>query len=128
LTIFVVQPVSHSPFVGVDAYELDSNGFSENSQNLNGGVGILGLTYESGSVTSVTSSVGLQFDTQYALANDRWLTPFVRVAWVHEYNPERVVQSFLTGSPAASFLVDGASAAEDAARVDAGVRLTSARE
>ena len=112
-----------TPFVGVDAYKLDSNGFTENSHNLNGGLGILGLTFASDSVTSVTSSVGLQLDTQYALANDWLLTPFVRVAWVHEYDPLRSVQSFLTGSPAAVFLVDGASAAEDVARVNAGLKL-----
>jgi len=112
-----------TPFVGVDAYKLDSNGFTENSHNLNGGLGILGLTFASDSVTSVTSSVGLQLDTQYALANDWLLTPFVRVAWVHEYDPERSVQSFLTWSPAAAFLVDGASAAEDVARVNAGLKL-----
>ena len=48
-----------------------SNGYTESSHNLNGGPGTLGLTYESDSVTLVTSSVGLQLDTQYALANDR---------------------------------------------------------
>ena len=112
-----------TPFVGVDILQLESDSFSENSRDPNGLPSILGLTFESDSTTSVTSSVGIQFDTQLALANGRLLTPFVRVAWVHEYNPERVVQSFLTGVPAASFLVDGASAAEDAARVDAGLRL-----
>lgn len=112
-----------TPFIGVDAYKLETDGFTENSQNLNGGPGILGLTFKSDSVTSVTSSLGIQFDTQYALAYDRVLSPFVRVAWVHEYNPERSVESFLTASPAASFIVDGASAAEDVARVDAGLRL-----
>ena len=112
-----------TPFVGVDAYELNSDGFTENSLNLNGGAGILGLTFASDSTTSVTSSVGLQFDTQYALAYDRVLTPFVRVAWVHEYDPNRSLRSFLTASPLASFAVDGASAAGDVARVDAGLKL-----
>ena len=77
---------SVTPFVGADAYELEIDGFTENSQGLNGAPGILGLTYKSNSVTSVTSSVGIQFDTHWALGNDRVLTPFVRVAWVHEYN------------------------------------------
>ena len=112
-----------TPFAGVDAYELDSDGFTENSQNLNGGPGILGLTFASNSATSVTSAVGLQLDTQYALADGRVLTPFVRVAWVHEYDPDRGGSSFLTASPLASFLVDGASAAGDVARVNAGLKL-----
>ncbi len=112
-----------TPFVGMDAYQLDIDGFTENSRNLNGGPGILGLTFASDTLSSVTSSVGLQLDTTYTLANDRWLTPFVRVAWVHEYDPERSAQSFLTSSPAAAFLVDGASAAEDVVRVVTGLRL-----
>ena len=112
-----------TPYVGVDAYALDSDGFTENSHNLNGGPGILGLTFASDSTTSVTSSLGIQFDTQYALAYDRVLTPFVRVAWVHEYDPDRSLRSFLTASPLASFAVDGASAAGDVARVDAGLKL-----
>jgi outer membrane autotransporter protein len=95
----------------------------ENSHNLNGGADILGLTFASDSTTSVTSSLGLQFDTQYALAYDRVLTPFVRVAWVHEYDPDRSLRSFLTASPLASFAVDGASAAGDVALVDAGLKL-----
>ena len=83
-----------TPFVGVDAYKLESDNFTENSQGLNGAPGILGLTFKSDSVTSVTSSLGIQFDTQYVLAYDRVLTPFVRVAWVHEYDPERGVNRF----------------------------------
>ena len=47
----------------------------------------------------------------------------MRVAWVHEYNPERVIDTFLTASPAASFTTEGALAAEDVARVDAGLKL-----
>jgi len=42
---------------------------------------------------------------------------------VHEYNPERSVQSFLTAAPAALLSVDGATLAEDVARVHAGLRL-----
>jgi len=42
---------------------------------------------------------------------------------VHEYNPERIVQSFLTAAPAASLLASGATAAEDVARVHAGLKL-----
>jgi outer membrane autotransporter protein len=51
------------------------------------------------------------------------LTPFVRVAWEHEFNPDRSLDSFLTLSPAARFTVEGAPAASDAARINAGVKL-----
>ena len=46
-----------TPFVGVDAYELDIDGFTENSLRLGGGPSILGLTYRADTVTSVTSSI-----------------------------------------------------------------------
>jgi outer membrane autotransporter protein len=49
--------------------------------------------------------------------------PFVRVAWVHGFNPDRSIDSFLTLSPAASFSLEGTPAASDLAKVNAGVKL-----
>ena len=112
-----------TPYVGFDAVHLSSDAFSERSVETGGFPGILGLTFDSQSVDSLVSSVGIQFDTWIALRNDRTLRPFVRVAWRHEFETERSVASFLTASPGVSFVTQGASAAEDAARVDAGVHL-----
>ena len=112
-----------TPFVGFDAARLDSNGFTETSVASDGGPGILGLTFDSHSVDSLVSSLGIQFDSWIALRNDRVLRPFVRVAWRHEFETERTADSFLTAAPGAAFTVAGASAAEDSARVDAGVHL-----
>ena len=112
-----------TPFVGFDAARLDSNGFTETSVASDGGPGILGLTFDSHSVDSLVSSLGIQFDSWIALRNDRVLRPFVRVAWRHEFETERTVDSFLTAAPGAAFTVAGASAPEDSARSDAGVHL-----
>jgi outer membrane autotransporter protein len=51
------------------------------------------------------------------------LTPFARVAWVHEFDPDRSISAVLTASPAAFATSDGASAASDLARVTTGFRL-----
>ncbi len=112
-----------TPFAGVDGFNLRSGNFAEKSHGVNGGPGILGLAFNSDSVTSLESSVGIQFNTQIGLANDRLLTPFVRAAWVHEFNPDRIVGASLILSPAAALTLNGASAAEDAARIDAGLKL-----
>jgi uncharacterized protein with beta-barrel porin domain len=112
-----------TPFVGMDVMRLNSGGFTENSEAAGGGPGILGLTFGSSSVTSLTSVVGVQVDMRIALARGGAVTPFVRVAWVHEFNPDRNLDSFLTQSPAATFSVDGAPAASDAARVNAGLKV-----
>ena len=84
---------------------------------------MLGLTFEFSSVSSLVSSLGAQLDTRVALSYGRTLVPFVRVAWLHEFDPERGFEFFLTQSPAAAFSCRGASAVKDAAKVDAGLRL-----
>ena len=112
-----------TPFVGLQAANLWSDGFTERSRGTDGGNGVLGLTFESSSVSSLVSSLGVQLDTRVALSYGRTLVPFVRVAWLHEFDPERGFESFLTQSPAAAFSGRGASAVKDAAKVDAGLRL-----
>jgi outer membrane autotransporter protein len=112
-----------TPFAGVQVAHLVSEGFTEDSVTLAGAPGILGLTFGANEVTSVTSSLGIQVDTRIALANGQALIPFARVAWVHEFNPDRSVFASLTASPAAFFSPRGTSAASDVAKVNAGVRL-----
>jgi uncharacterized protein YhjY with autotransporter beta-barrel domain len=106
-----------TPFAGIDVAPLRTDGFTEESD------GILGLTFGSNSVTSTISSLGVQFDTRIGLANGQLLTPFARVAWAHEFNPDRGVDSNLTLSPAAAFSTEGVFAASDVAKIDAGVKL-----
>lgn len=124
------QPVNRfnvTPFAGLGVSLLNSEGFTENNDRVAGGPGGLGLTYGSNSQNSVTSSVGVQLDTRIALANGRTLTPFARVAWVHEFEPERSLDGFLTASPELTFTTYGAAAAEDLAKVNAGFRLDLTR-
>lgn len=111
-----------TPFAGLQASHLQSDGFTEDSQR-SGGPGILGLTFRSHSQTSVVSSLGLQLDSRIALTGNRSLQPFARIAWLHEFDPDHEADAFLTSSPAASFTVEGASASTDLAKVDLGLNL-----
>ena len=81
------------------------------------------MTFDSTSQKSVTSSVGVQLDTRIALSNGETLTPFARVAWVHEFDSERSIDGFLTTSPGLTFTSYGAAAAEDLVKVNAGFSL-----
>jgi outer membrane autotransporter protein len=112
-----------TPFAGLNLAHLWSDGFTENSVSSTGAPGILGLTFGDESVNSIQSSLGVQVDTRTRLSNGQILTPFARVAWLHEFNPDRSVHSFLTASPAAAFSPFGAFAATNLAKVNAGVRL-----
>ena len=112
-----------TPFAGVQGSRLWTDGFTENSVTLDGDPGIFGLKFGSHDVTSRLSSLGVQLDTRIALANGMMLSPFGRVAWLHEFDPERSIFATLISLPAASFSIDGASVASDAAKVIAGLKL-----
>jgi len=114
---------SVTPFAGLQVSHLTGEGFTERSEGALGGPGILGLTFESHSVTSVESSLGIQVDTRMALPNGQTLTPFARIAWVHEFNPDRNINVSLTSSPAAAFSPQGTPAPSDFAKVNAGLKL-----
>ncbi|MGO9171845.1 MAG: autotransporter outer membrane beta-barrel domain-containing protein, partial [Rhodomicrobium sp.] len=111
-----------TPFADVDVANLSSGGFTENSTGVAGGPGLLGLTVGSNSMTSLESSAGIQVDTRIPFANGI-LTPFTRVAWVHEFNPDRNINASLTLSPAATFSPEAAFVGSDAAKVDAGLKF-----
>lgn len=106
-----------TPYAAIDVAPFRFDGFTEESD------GILGLTFGDQSVTSVVSTLGVQFDTLMVLENGQRLRPFTRVAWAHEFNPDRGVESSLLLSPEVSFSPEGAFVARDAALVDAGFQL-----
>jgi outer membrane autotransporter protein len=112
-----------TPFAGLKAANLWSDGFTERSWGTDGGAGILGLAFNDNTASSLVSSLGLQLDRRISLAYGRTLIPFVRVAWLHEFDPERGFDSVLIQSPTVAFSGRGASAISDAAKVDAGLRL-----
>ena len=114
---------SVTPFAGFAVSHLSSQGFVEDSTNTLGRPGILGLTFGSHSVTSRVSSLGIQLDTRLSLGNGLSLTPFARVAWTHEFNIDRGLNSYLTASPGAAAFVQGAPAGRDGAKVNAGLKL-----
>jgi outer membrane autotransporter protein len=120
------QPVDRfnvTPFAGMAIANLDRDGFTEDVIRIGGGPGGLGLTYDGVSHDSLTSSLGVQLDTRIELENGRVLTPFARIAWLHEFETERSISGFLTSSESVSFTTVGVTPAEDLAKVNAGFSL-----
>ena len=112
-----------TPFAAVQTATLWQRDFTETS-TFNGLPGILGLTYQSRTTTSLLTFLGVQFDTRLALANSMVWWPFVRAAWVHEFRPDRSIAATFESVPGALFAVDGARAWSDALKVNAGSRLS----
>jgi subtilase-type serine protease len=61
------------------------------------------------------------------LTSDVTLTPSLRLAWVHEFNPTREISAEFQVAPGFPFTVQGARAAQDSAQVQAGLEMRVAK-
>ncbi len=82
-------------------------------QVLSGG-NMFALAYGAKSVTDPRSELGIRTDRSFALQTGI-LTLRGRLAWAHDYNPDRAVAATFQTLPGASFVVNGAAPARDSA-------------
>ena len=78
------------------------------------------LAYNAKDVTDTRSELGLRADKSFAM-RDGILTLRGRVAWAHDYDPNRSIASTFQSLPGASFVVNGAAQASDSALVTASI-------
>ena len=82
------------------------------------GTNTFALAYGSKSVTASRSELGLRSDKSFAM-QDGIFTLRGRAAWAYDFNTDRVVGATFQTLPGASFVVNGAAQAHDAALVTA---------
>ena len=80
------------------------------------GSNIFALGYAAKSVTATRSELGLRTDKSFAVENGIF-TLRGRAAWAHDFNPDRAIGATFQTLPGASFVVNGARQASDAALV-----------
>jgi uncharacterized protein with beta-barrel porin domain len=78
------------------------------------------LAYNAKDVTDTRSELGIRTDKSWAMI-DGILTLRGRVAWAHDYDPDRSIGATFQTLPGASFVVNGAAQASDSALVTASV-------
>jgi uncharacterized protein with beta-barrel porin domain len=78
------------------------------------------LAYGAKSVTDPRSELGFRTDKSFAMP-DGVLTLRGRLAWAHDYDPNRAIGATFQSLPGASFVVNGAAQASDSALVTASV-------
>jgi autotransporter-associated beta strand protein len=78
------------------------------------------LAYNAKDVTDARSELGIRADKSFAM-RDGILTLRGRVAWAHDYDPNRSIASTFQSLPGASFVVNGAAQAADSALLTASV-------
>ena len=80
------------------------------------------LAYGSRSVTDTRSELGVRTDKSFAMTN-AILTLRGRAAWAHDFNPDRTIAATFQALPGASFVVNGAAQASDAALTTASAEV-----
>jgi autotransporter-associated beta strand protein len=78
------------------------------------GANAFALSYLAKNVTAPRTELGLRSDKSFA-ANDAILTLRGRAAWAHDFNPLTAASATFQALPGASFVVNGAAGAHDAA-------------
>ncbi|WP_375167896.1 autotransporter domain-containing protein [Bradyrhizobium sp. CCGB01] len=80
------------------------------------------LNYAAKDVTSTRTELGLRADKSFAAAGGL-MTLRGRVAWAHDYNPDRTVGAVFQTLPGSAFVVNGAALARDSALTTASVQM-----
>jgi uncharacterized protein with beta-barrel porin domain len=86
------------------------------------GTNTFALAYSSKSVTDTRSELGVRTDKSWAMPN-AILTLRGRVAWAHDFNPDRAINSTFQALPGASFTVNGARQASESALTTASIEM-----
>jgi autotransporter-associated beta strand protein len=84
------------------------------------GSGVFALNYAAKDVTASRTELGLRTDRSFAMQN-AILTLRGRLAWAHDFNTDRNIAAVFQTLPGASFVVNGAAQAHDAALTTASV-------
>jgi uncharacterized protein with beta-barrel porin domain len=86
------------------------------------GANTFALAYGSKSVTDTRSELGLRTDKSYAV-QDGIFTLRSRLAWAHDFNPDRSIAATFQVLPGASFVVNGARQASESALTTASAEM-----
>lgn len=93
------------------------------AENVVGGNDAFALAYGSKTVTDPVSELGIRTDRSYVLVDGAVVTLRSRAAWAHDFNPNRSASATFQALPLASFVVNGAAQASDAALTSASAEV-----
>jgi autotransporter-associated beta strand protein len=114
-----------TPFAGITPYaaaQVISFNLPAYAEQAVVGTPLFALNYAGQTTTATRSELGLRTDKSYALQG-AMLTLRGRLAWAHDYNPDRAVTTLFQALPGTSFVVNGARGNPDAALVSAGAEM-----
>jgi uncharacterized protein with beta-barrel porin domain len=86
------------------------------------GANTFALAYGARDITDTRSELGIRTDKSYAMTG-AILTLRGRVAWAHDFDPDRSIGATFQALPGASFVVNGAAQASDSALTTASAEM-----
>ena len=86
------------------------------------GSNVFALNYAAKDVTSTRTELGLRADRSFAAAGGL-VTLRGRLAWAHDYNPDRTVGAVFQTLPGSAFVVNGAAQARNSALTSASAQM-----
>ena len=108
---FVTPVMGVTPYAAGQFTTFDLPSYAEGVLS---GASTFALSYGAKSVTDARSELGIRTDKSWAL-QDFVLTLRGRLAWAHDYDPDRSIGATFQTLPGASFVVNGAAQASDSA-------------
>ncbi len=118
---FGTPEVRFTPFVALEIAQLASKGFSEYATN--GASNLLGLQSSGQTVADVPGFLGVRIDGTTSLGGLA-IRPVVSLAYLHEFSPQRNLTNGFLSLPGATFLVQGARPARNAAQIKLGAETS----
>jgi uncharacterized protein with beta-barrel porin domain len=108
-----------TPYAAGQFTAFDLPAYAESAMS---GASTFALTYGARDVTDARSELGIRTDKSFALSTGI-LTLRTRLAWAHDYDPDRSIAATFEALPGASFVVNGAAQAFDSALTTASVEM-----
>ena len=101
-----------TPYAAAQVTSVSLPGYAEKAVPTN----TFGLNYAAKDATATRSEIGLRTDKAFAVG-DGVMTLRSRAAWAHNFDPDRSITATFQALPGASFVVNGAAQAREAALV-----------
>jgi uncharacterized protein with beta-barrel porin domain len=108
-----------TPYAAAQVTAFDLPAYAESVVS---GANTFALSYGAKTVTATRSELGLRSDKSCAVG-DAILTLRGRAAWAHDFNTDRAAAATFQSLPGASFVVNGATPARDAALTTASAEM-----
>jgi autotransporter-associated beta strand protein len=108
-----------TPYAAIQAQNFRTPSYSETDVNGGG----FALAYNGRTGTDTRSELGARFDRLLAINPNAVLTLRARLAWAHDWVSDPTLAAAFQMLPGASFIVNGATPAKDAALASAGTEL-----